>query len=74
VEYIQWLNKLKYDEVDVKNNPTRKLLEFWEMGKTKNEDQGDVKFDTGPAEDLSVALRRAPRIVDGDLVRKFVEA
>ena len=74
VEYIQWLYQLRNSEVDVEKNPSRRLLEFWEMGKTKNEGQGDIKFDTGPAEDLSIALRAAPRIVDGNLVKEFVEA
>ncbi|CZR55073.1 related to nonribosomal peptide synthetase MxcG (component of the myxochelin iron transport regul [Phialocephala subalpina] len=79
LSWEDWLEKVEAEE-DIEMNPSRKLLGFWsgkrrvgEQG-TEGEIQREVKFETKEAVLKSKALRNAPRVVDGDLVGRLVEA
>jgi hypothetical protein len=47
VNYGTWLEKVRGSEEDVKKNPSRKLLDFWEEEATATgEMRGEVLFST----------------------------
>jgi thioester reductase-like protein len=74
IEFGVWLGRLRAEN-DRQKNPSRKLLDFWEeQGDAEVGESGEVTFETKQAEELSEALRRAKKVVDGDMVNKLVKA
>lgn len=71
VDRKTWLEKLKTSEKDIKKNPSRKLLAFWEAQGT-NEGGKELKFETGAAEAKSEAMRRMGKLVDEEYVSKLL--
>ncbi len=78
VSWSTWIEKLRYDGSGVDNNPTRKLLGFWESaeidGAEKITTGGPVRFDTKKAEARSENLRETVNVVDDAYVRKLLAA
>lgn len=75
VGYAEWLEKLRTAEADVEKNPSQKLLGFWEaQSRSRGTTQGAVTFDTRSAVEISLALKNATRVVDGQLVKEMVDA
>jgi thioester reductase-like protein len=73
VRYSAWLERLSQSSSDVMKNPSRKLLGVWEEQYHRaGEMVGDIKFDTGQAQQLSQALAMAESVVDADLVQALV--
>src|SRR6202011_2495587 len=52
VNWQTWLEKLRSSEKDVKKNPSRKLLAFWEAQSVDGEGK-EIKFETAAAEGQS---------------------
>jgi hypothetical protein len=51
VDYGTWLEKVRESEEDVKRQPSRKLLDFWEeQARVTGEMRGEVLFSTVEAE------------------------
>jgi thioester reductase-like protein len=76
VPWEDWVRRLASSETDVEKNPSRKLLGFWErraQEKSSGKKGSEVHFETKRAEAASGALRRADRVVDGDMVEKLLK-
>jgi hypothetical protein len=57
VDYGTWLEKVGESEEDVKRNPSRKLVDFWEeQGRVTEEMRGKMLFSRVEAERRSEAL------------------
>jgi hypothetical protein len=75
VDYGTWLKKVRGSEEDVRKNPSRKLLEFWEeQARATGDTRGEVLFSTVEAERRSEALRNAKSFVENGIVKALVEA
>lgn len=79
VDYRTWLDKVKSSEADVKKNPSRKLLAFWETqakaaSNSVGNTSGEVLFATKRSENISQTLRSAERFVDSGIVKALVDA
>lgn len=72
VEWEEWLEKLA--KSDIANNPSRKLLTFWESAARGKASGGELSFNTGAAEARSETLRNAGAMVDDRTVKNMVEA
>jgi nucleoside-diphosphate-sugar epimerase len=68
-----WLEKLRASESDIKKNPSRKLLSFWEAQFINGEGR-ETKFETKAAETRSEAMRKAAKVVDEEYVAKLLRA
>jgi thioester reductase-like protein len=74
VDYGTWLQNVRGSEEDVKKNPSRKLLEFWEgQARAAGEMRGEVLFSTVEAERRSETLRNAGSFVENGMVKALVE-
>jgi thioester reductase-like protein len=73
VDWQTWLEKLRSSEKDVKKNPSRKLLAFWEAQKIYGEGK-EIKFETAAAEGQSDATKNMGRVVDEEYVAKLLDA
>lgn len=72
VGYEEWLQKIRDSEADLVQNPSRKLLGFWES-QTWTEN-GEIRFDTcalGGTKNLSWTELR---VADGNLVAEILAA
>jgi hypothetical protein len=75
VDYGTWLQKVRRSEEDVKKNPSRKLLGFWEeQARAAGEMRGEVLFSTVKAERRSETLRNAGSFVENGMVKALFEA
>jgi nucleoside-diphosphate-sugar epimerase len=75
VGYSEWLRKVSQSNPDVEKNPSRKLVGFWESQRRQEGLSEDaVKFDTNSMVEICPAMKDAPRVVDGDLVKAMVQA
>ena len=70
--YEDWIAALRASETDVARKLLGALDELQKGGDGREE--GEVRFDTTSAEDLSASFREAERAVEGDLVREMVGA
>lgn len=71
----EWLERLERSDPDPKNNPSVKLLRFWQEKYGTGESHGNketVRFSTVQAQRDSVALREAQDCISSGLVGKFV--
>jgi hypothetical protein len=69
-----WVKRLQMGDQDPKRNPAVKLSSYWaEKYDGDAEEHWKVSFDTKLAERDSIALRRAPHIIQDGLIAKFVE-
>ncbi len=74
VGWEEWLKKLR-EGGDAQANPSRKLLGFWEAQRQEGESESrGVRFVTKEAEKGSAAVKSTERAVDGELVRKLLDA
>jgi thioester reductase-like protein len=68
-----WLEKLRGSESDIKKNPSRKLLSFWE-GQYINEEGRETIFETGAAEARSEAMRNMAKVFDEEYVARLLRS
>ena len=73
VDWQTWLEKLRSSEKDVKKNPSRKMLAFWEAQNIDGEGK-EIKFETAAAEGQSDATKNMGRVVDEEYVAKLLDA
>ena len=71
--YDNWLAKLRVSNPDAMQNPSIKLLGFWEEQRSLDR-QSQLRFDTRAAERDSVFVRNAPDIVKDGYLEAFVAA
>jgi hypothetical protein len=75
VDYGTWLEKVGESEEDVKRNPSRKLVDFWEeQGRVTEEMRGKMLFSRVEAERRSEALGNAESLVENGMIKPLVEA
>jgi thioester reductase-like protein len=73
VDRKTWIERLRGSERDIKKNPSRKLLSFWEA-QDANEGPREMNFETAAAEAQSEAMKRMGRVVDDEYVAKLLLA
>ena len=71
--WTTWLEKLNDSERDVKSNPSRKLLGFWEEG-PRGDGKREVVFETKKAEAMSESMRTADSVVSEGYVAQLLAA
>lgn len=69
----EWLKKLRDSEKDVGKNPSRKLIGFWEAQNSIHLEKKMV-FETKETEKMSAALREITPVLEGDYVKRLLEA
>jgi hypothetical protein len=75
VDYGTWLENVGESEEDVKRNPSRKLVDFWEeQGRVTREMRGKMLFSRVEAERRSEALGNAESLVENGMIKPLVEA
>jgi thioester reductase-like protein len=72
VGYKEWLQKIRDSESDLVQNPSRKLLGFWESQKWAR--GGEVRFDTGVLGGTMNLSWTQLRVVDENLVADILAA
>ena len=72
VGYKEWLQKIRDSKADLVQNPSRKLLGFWESQKPAG--NGENRFDTGVLGGMKNLSWTELRVADGDLVAKILAA
>jgi len=73
VSWEHWMERLKSSEKDVEENPSRKLLGFWEA-KEEGERRIEVIFETDTATEMSNALKTAETLIDGKYAEELLKA
>lgn len=71
VERKIWLQKLKNSESDVRKNPSRKLLDFWEA---QANIEKDIVFDTAATTGKSKSFKHMPDALAEDYVESLLHA
>ncbi|KFX86987.1 hypothetical protein V490_08657 [Pseudogymnoascus sp. VKM F-3557] len=68
VSYREWVEKLSRSKIDLENNSSRELLEFWlaQLGNTYEfDEEREIRFDTQRAQGKSKTLRDMVNLVEG---------
>lgn len=68
VSYREWVEKLSTSKINLENNSSRELLEFWlpQLGNFhESHEETEVRFDTQRAQGKSKTLRDMMSLVDG---------
>lgn len=73
VDREEWLRKLKNSENDLAQNPSRKLVGFWEA-QSKSLQERKLVLETKETEKRSQALREMRPVLEGDYVKRLLEA
>jgi thioester reductase-like protein len=73
VDWQTWLKKLRSSEEDIKKNPSRKLLAFWEAQNINGEGK-KIKFETAAAQEQSDAMKNMGGVVNEEYVAKLLDA
>lgn len=78
VAWGTWLEKLRDDHNDAEDNPSRRLLGFWDgmgdQGSVGANKGGGVVFETAKARERSASLRDVGKVVDGEYVKDLLGA
>jgi thioester reductase-like protein len=72
VGYKEWLQKIRDSETDLVQNPSRKLLGFWESQKWA--ENGEIRFDTGVLGGMRNLSWTELRVADGNLMAEILAA
>jgi thioester reductase-like protein len=72
VGYKEWLQKIRDSEADLVQNPSRKLLGFWESQQWA--ENGEIRFDSGVLGGMKNLSWTELRVADGNLVAEILAA
>jgi thioester reductase-like protein len=73
VDLQTWLERLRRSEKDIRKNPSRKLLAFWEA-RTIDGEGKEIKFESTAAEGQSDAMKNMGKVIDEEYVAKLLRA
>jgi thioester reductase-like protein len=74
VTYSVWLQALSQSSTDLKTNPSRKLLQFWdEQDRGDGDLKGQIVFETAQCQDASPTLTVAESVVKNRMVEVLLD-